>query len=223
MNRKKFNEEVYTKKIQLGEIEDWETKFKIKKILNLIGNNKRILDLGCANGFISKKIQERNNEVIGIEISSTNVKICNEKGIKCIELDIEENEFPFPINSFDVVYAGELIEHLIDTSGFLQKIKKVLKKDGYLVLTTPNIAALTRRIKLLFGINPHLETCLEEGAGHLRYFTFKSLKDLLIKNGFYIKNSTTDFISLHKLKMVKISKIFPALGRQIIIKAGIKN
>ncbi len=225
MNKKEFNTTVYNNK--LDDV-NWETKMRIKIALELIGTKKKVLDVGCYEGYISEKIKELHNEVIGIEISKEAVKICNKRGIKCIEQDIEE-KFPFKNNYFDCVFAGEIIEHVFDTDALLQEIKRVLKPNGALVLTTPNIAALTRRIRLLFGVNPDIEIGLilpdgkTKSAGHIRYFTIKTLEKLLNRNGFFIDKWKSDYITLKSLRLTKLAKIFPSLGFGLIVKAKLKH
>jgi SAM-dependent methyltransferase len=127
---------------------------------------------------------------------------------------------------FDSVVAGEIIEHIFDTDLFLNNIYKVLKKNGTLILSTPNIASLARRIMLLLGINPLIEvTARRYDAGHIRYFTFKSLKNLLYENDFSIMHFTSDSINFDNKAFFKskiLAEIFPTFGKTLIIKAAKK-
>lgn len=218
-----FNTYVYDTKIddiKAGK----EAKIRINLALNLIGKNKKVLDIGCYEGYISEKIKNYGNEVVGLEISEIGAKLCNERGIKCFHQDIEA-KLPFSDNSFDVVFGGEVIEHVFDTDSLLQEIKRILKPKGYVVLTTPNIASLPRRLRLLLGINPMIDIGLispqgEKSAGHIRYFTKKSLEQLLNRNGFFIDQWSTDFIIFNRLRLAKLGKLFPKLGYTLIIKAS---
>ncbi|VVB60055.1 Ubiquinone biosynthesis O-methyltransferase [uncultured archaeon] len=205
-----------------------DTKVRIQSVLDLIGRGRKVLDIGCYDGYISEKIKENGNDVIGIDISKEGARLCNERGIKCIEQDIEK-KFPFPADSFDVVFGGEIIEHVFDTDALLQEIQRVLKPGGFLVLTTPNIASLTKRIHFLFGNTPSIEIGLispdgkEKGAGHIRYFTINSLEKLLNRNGFFIEIWKTDFITLHKLKLVTLGRMLPSFGYELIVKAKVEK
>ncbi|MDI6737835.1 MAG: class I SAM-dependent methyltransferase [Nanoarchaeota archaeon] len=226
MNKKEFNSKRYKEKFDAKT--DWETELRIKLSLELIGKNKKVLDIGCYEGYVSERIKQLGNKVFGIEISKDAVNLCKKRGIKCFEQDIEK-KFPFSVNTFDVVFAGEIIEHVFDTDGLLQEIKRVLKPNGFIVLSTPNLAALTRRLRLLFGINPLIEIGLispdgkEKSAGHIRYFTIKSLEELLNRNGFFMEVWNTDFIALHRLRLIKLGKLFPSLGFELIVKAKINK
>lgn len=191
-------------------------------VLKLIGNGKKVLDLGCYDGTVGSLLQRNGNEVYGVDISEKPVQLAKQKGIEAYVADIEDG-IPFPENSFDVVFAGELIEHVFDTVKFLEEVRRMLKKDGYLVLTTPNLASLGRRVLLLFGRNPNMEPSLEEGAsGHIRYFVKDSLFNLLESHGFIIDHFTSDVINFNnsgKHFSTKIARMSPSLGKTLIIRA----
>jgi len=201
-----------------------DTQIRIQIVLEMLGKNKKILDIGCYDGYISEKIKEHGNDIVGIDISKEGARLCNERGIKCIEQDIEK-KFPFPDNSFDAVFGGEIIEHVFDTDGLLQEIKRVLRSGGILVLTTPNVASLTKRIHFLFGNTPGIEIGLispdgkDKGAGHIRHFTIKSLEKLLNRNEFFIEKWKTDFITLNRIKLITLGMMFPSFGYELIVKA----
>ncbi|MDD5331748.1 MAG: class I SAM-dependent methyltransferase [Candidatus Nanoarchaeia archaeon] len=223
MDKIKFNTEAYKLKFEDSKV-GRETYLRIKKSLSLIGKGKKVLDVGCYDGYISNKIKDLGNVVIGMEISKEGVKLAKERGIDCFFGDVE-GKFPFKDQEFDVVFAGEIIEHVFDTDLFLSEIKRVLKKDGFLVLTTPNIAAFNRRLKLFIGKNPDIDIGLVnyEGkgrsAGHIRYFTKKSLEKLLKRNGFYIQSFMVDCILVNGFRFDLLSKLFPSLGWSLIVKA----
>jgi len=61
---------------------------------------------------------------------------------------------PFENNYFDFVFAGEIIEHLFDSRFFLKEVHRVLKINGYLILSTPNLARIDDRLKFLLGKTP---------------------------------------------------------------------
>jgi methionine biosynthesis protein MetW len=212
---KEFNNKRYNKDFFV----DFE---RVDKIISLVGQGGKVLDIGCGDGQISKIIKE-NNEVFGIEISDIARQKAKDNGINVLDLDLNLNWSDGLEESFDVVVAGEIIEHIFDTDKFLQNIHKVLKEDGYLVLSTPNIASLGRRLFLLFGINPAIETTARSyDAGHIRYFTFNSLKKMLKENNFKVISFTSDCINFDRNGLIKnifLVNIFPKTGRSLIIKA----
>ncbi|MFC1622625.1 methyltransferase domain-containing protein [Patescibacteria group bacterium] len=121
---------------------------------------------------------------------------------------------------FDIIISSEIIEHIYDTDFFLQEIFRILKPDGKLLITTPNVASFGRRIMLFLGLNPLIETSVDQGnSGHIRYFTFKSLKRLLNKNGFKIIKKHSDVINFNNfgtLKTHSLPKYLFNFGQSII-------
>ena len=202
---------------------EFSEQVRVHTAINLIGTGKRVLDIGCWDGSISLLIKNQGNEVYAFENSREGIKKAQQKGIIVKEFNLEEREWPDFGFKFDAVFAGEIIEHVFDTDLFLQNIKGILKPKGILVLTTPNVAALGRRLMLLLGINPYLETTARpHEAGHIRYFTKADLSSLLKENGFHIDTFCSDIVNFTasgKYYSKLIPQIFPALGRSLIVKA----
>jgi SAM-dependent methyltransferase len=211
--------------------EDWDNRIRIRKILDFFQKEKKkqkVLDIGCGEGQISQKIKELNFAVYGLDISKKNVQIAKKRGI-CAKLGDVEKKFPFPNNSFDIVFAGEIIEHVYDTSLFLKEINRVLKKGGRLLLTTPNLAHLPDRIRFLFGLNPTQVQPLHEFLYlHIRPFTFNLLRESLNLHRFTIKKLTSTMVVFSRnkknvnhveKKSIMLAKIFPKLGSFLIIEA----
>lgn len=193
-----------------------------KIALDFIGSGNEVLDIGCYDGTISKLIKENGNAVVGAEIAESAAAACRKRGIKCVVCDVEK-KLPLQDKSFDVVFAGEILEHIFDTDHFLGEIRRVLRPDGYAVITTPNLAALSRRLRLLFGGNPSIETGLidsngKRAAGHIRYFTPGSLAALLVRNGFAIERMESDYIGLGNLKL---KCFYRNIGNNLIVKAKV--
>jgi len=162
---------------------------------------ERILDVGCGDGNFSMLIGEacRAKEVYGIEISEEGAEMARKNGVKCYQLDVDQEDFPFEDNFFDAVTALELIEHLFDPDHFLDEVYRVLRPEGIFVLSTPNLASIHNRITLLFGYQPYsVLVSLNKPVGHfwfsaggaapdhIRFFTLRSLKELLKVHGFKI-------------------------------------
>lgn len=113
------------------------------------GKNLRILDIGCFPYHIGNALEQMGHTVYGIASDHEPVK---KKNIAI--LDIEESKFPYKSNFFDVVLMSEVIEHLPHSPLLaIQESKRVLKKEGKIIVTTPNIARSINRIKLLVGKN----------------------------------------------------------------------
>jgi len=211
-----FNNDTYT------DVKKHITPSKRQIIMaGYVGKNKKVLDLGCGSGQFVKFLNKRNNQAEGVEISKKVAKIGQGQGLKIKITDLHHT-FPYNKDTFHAVTAGEIIEHIYDTDFFLKEIKRILKPNGFLILSTPNIATIGRRLMLLFGINPLIETSLTQGSGHIRYFTEISLKELLEKHGFKIINFTSDtinFTNSGQFQSQFLAKIFPNFGARLIVKA----
>jgi 2-polyprenyl-3-methyl-5-hydroxy-6-metoxy-1,4-benzoquinol methylase len=184
--------------------------------------NKNILDIGCYDGTFLSLIKNRNNNLFGVEASDWGAEKSRQEGIEVSQYFFDDRtKLPLEDSFFDLVVAGEIIEHIYDTDFFLEEIRRVLKPGGHLMISTPNIASLGRRIFLLFGANPIIELSPNEpeSSGHIRYFTFKTLKKILEKHGFKIIASRSDcvnFSSNGKTKSSLLARMFPNVGASII-------
>jgi len=173
-----------------GELED-----RHRKVLEIFSSYQfeRILDVGCGDGNFTMMIARacKACEVYGIEISEKGVEMARKNGIKCYQLDVDEEDFPFEDNYFNALTALELIEHLYDPDHFLDEVYRVLKPDGLFILSTPNLASIHNRIALLFGYQPYpMRVSLKHAVGHfihpgwgayehIRVMTLRGLRELL--------------------------------------------
>lgn len=99
---------------------------------------KRFLDIGCATGLLLRFLREKGWETTGVEICEPSARY----GIEHFGLSIfigTLHQANFPDHYFDVVHLSHLIEHVPDPLGLLVEIRRVLKPDGHMILTTPNI------------------------------------------------------------------------------------
>jgi 2-polyprenyl-3-methyl-5-hydroxy-6-metoxy-1,4-benzoquinol methylase len=191
-------------------------------LLKMAGEGRSILDLGCYNGRIGSLLRAAGNKVFGMDLSEYALKTAHEKGLIPLKADASE-VLPFKDNTFDVVVAAEIIEHVFNIENFLIEIRRILKKEGSLVLSTPNLASFGRRLYLLFGRNPAIEIGNEqESAGHIRYFVKESLFKLLVEHGFEISLFCSDVVNFDnsgKNFSRLLAKIFPGFGKSLIVKA----
>ena len=196
---------------------------RVNKTVSLVGKNKKVLDVGCGYGFLTEMILKSGNKVKAIETADNAIKHIRTLGVEVYDLDVNSKWTEKINEKFDVVVCTELIEHVFDTDNLLTNINSVLKKNGFLVISTPNVASFGRRLMLLFGINPILEfTTRKEDAGHIRYFTFADLEKLLSEHGFKTEERYSDYINFRgdgKISSIFLAKIFPKFGRSIILKA----
>ena len=195
--------------------------YRLQKAISFIGTGKRVLDVGSYDGQLSAQIQSAGNEVVAMDASSDALQVAQKRGLSTIQGDAAQR-WPVDTDSFDTVFAGEIIEHIVDTDFFLQECRRVIRPHGDLIITTPNLASLGRRLLLLLGFNPMTDTALRANqAGHVRYFVTESIRELLRENGFRVKLISGDFISFSNSGRgsAKLANLFPRLSRSLIIHA----
>lgn len=206
-----------------------KNSLRIKAMAALINQltpqENNILDIGCHDGTLLSIIENRNNKFYGLDASDWAVSESKKKDFDIRQFFFDDKtKLPFEEDFFDLIITGEIIEHIYDTDFFLEEIRRVLKPNGKLLISTPNIASLGRRLLLLFGINPLIELSPNnpESVGHIRYFTFKTLQKLLSKHRFKIASSQSDCINFSnngKIKSALLAKLYPKLGASIIFLA----
>lgn len=195
----------------------------LKKLKNKENKSLEILDLACNDGNLSLKYS-RFGKVTAIDLNENAIQIARNKKINAICADVFEIDRLFKEKKFNVVIAGDIIEHVFDTDLLIKKIHAVLIENGILLLSTPNLVSIGRRLMAVLGINPYCEFSTEKNGknvGHIRYYTHKNIKQQLEKNGFISIEIESDTINLPAFKFLDkiLVKLFPKLGRELLIKA----
>ncbi len=140
-----------------------------------IGQGKRVLDLGCRDGMLTAFYVE-GNQVIGADIDRKALHLVEQKlSIETCWVDLN-SEWPFPPESFDVIVACEIVEHLFFIDAFFDRVKKTLKPGGLFIGSVPNAFRMRNRWKFLFGHE------YETDPTHVRQFSFHRLKKTLEVN-----------------------------------------
>jgi SAM-dependent methyltransferase len=136
-----------------------------------IGRGKRVLDLGCRSGALTRHFLE-GNSVVGLDVDAAALEKAATLGIEPVQANVEE-PLPFEDASFDAVVAGELLEHLRFPDGLVAEMRRVLRPGGVLVGSVPNAFRVQSRIRFVRGRPP------EDDPTHLRMFSPDGIRALL--------------------------------------------
>lgn len=179
--------QIYGKIFNQGQLSDSH-----KKIIKLVGSGKSVLELGASTGYLTKRFKENKNEVSIVEYDKDDAKLAAKYALNSYVGSLEDETFLKTIKGkYDVVVAADVLEHLKNPELSLKYLKKLLKKDGVLIISMPNIACWKMRSDLLFkGAFEYSESGILDKT-HLRFYTYYTIQKLLNNEGY------------------KISKIYP--------------
>ena len=192
---------------------DLDENSSLKKMLCLIEENKRVIDFGCATGYFARLLSERGCEVTGVEVNPKAAKAAQKycKEVIVADLDfISVNEhFSAQISDekFDVAIFGDVLEHLRNPWKILEETRKLLKPQGYVIASIPNIAHGAIRLALLQGNFQYQPLGILDNT-HLRFFTRKTVEHLFEDTGYLI-----DAIESTKLAIYSHSDLIPAIEK----------
>jgi len=161
-----------------------ERKALLKVALGHLPAGAKVLDVGCGSGIFTAFLQDMGFDVVGVDISETAVRYARQcyPGIR-LKVASVECGLPFKNDEFDVVWCGEVLEHLFDVGAALTEINRVLRPGGKFVLTTPYHGLVKNLIVCVLAFERHYDPC----GSHIRFFTRRSLKLCLEKAGFTVE------------------------------------
>jgi SAM-dependent methyltransferase len=164
--------------------------------LKTLGEKKgHILDVGSGIGVFPASMARLGHTVASLDYVTANQAWIRAHGVEVATADILNNPLPFPDASFDLVTMLDAIEHLHGSPRHvLQEIFRVLRPGGHIIVETPNIANLRRRVVLLMGKNPMSIKYFYESSypynGHVYEYTKSDLETAIRWSGFEIAESS---------------------------------
>lgn len=166
-----------------------------------LGRSVRVLDVACGRNAVLSEHIDGDDSYCGCDFNAT-VGAGVERYF-AIDLNEESLAARLPGERFDVIFCGEILEHLFSPDALLDEIKTLMDRESILVLSTPNLAYYVNRLLLLVGISPlYVENASEAKLGrrfralgqgnptegHIRAFTYGAVRDLLARKQLEIKN-----------------------------------
>ena len=154
----------------------------------------RILDVGCSRGIFLEVARDEGWDAVGVELNRHSVELARERG-----LDVRHGGLAsqgFPDGSFDVVTLFDLIEHTAEPKAALAACHRVLRPDGLLVVTTPDIGGLVPRVT--YGLFARTLGAWDHPTppGHLVQFSRRTLQQMLAQSDFKVVAHRSEHIPM---------------------------
>lgn len=169
---------------------------RIEAIVAMGGEGEKVLDIGCGSGMLLYQFRDSFEQLVGLEYSEHRLKQAkvNLADQKFVAVQGSAEHIPeIESDSIDRIISADTIEHIPDVYMAASEMLRVLKPGGVLVINTPNIAFIKKRVLLALGRFPSTSQPNEGigsdilfDGGHLHYFTYRSLKIVLEKAGFEV-------------------------------------
>jgi len=166
-----------------------------------------VLDAGAGEGALALKLMQMGFDV---EACDLNCERFNLQTIKCKTVDLNE-DLPYPDISFDFCVCVETIEHLHDPWHLISELNRVLKRDGKLVITTPNIHSILSRLRFLFYGEHSFFTYKEfaekptdiyhELDKHINPLSFPELEHIILENKMELEEVATNMYVHRELSL----------------------
>jgi SAM-dependent methyltransferase len=148
---------------------------RMEKEMKELGEGKpKVLDIGCATGVMLSFLRDRGWQTSGVEISPSAEYARNERGLDVHRNNL--NDCRFPSESFDLVLASHVVEHLNDPLALFAELRRIMRHGAYLILITPNISGFQARL-----LGSHWRSAIFD---HLYLFSKRTITAMLRTQGF---------------------------------------
>jgi methionine biosynthesis protein MetW len=159
-------------------------------LCRLIPRGARLLDIGCGTGVITHVLaSEHDCRIVGFEPDAARAELARARGLD-IRSEFATLDAVSRLEKFDVVLFADVLEHTPQPAELLKVAAAALKPGGCVVVSVPNVAHWSVRLNLLFGRFNFADTGIMD-ATHLRWFTRRTLLELLSRSGFRIEAHAT--------------------------------
>ncbi len=146
-------------------------------------NGGTLIDLGAAGGELGAAVREQFARTIGFEYNADCIADLREHFDAAVISDLEKVKY-LPAGA-DAIVAADVIEHLRDASALLALIRNALAPNGRLFISVPNIANITVRLGLLFGVFEYRDRGILDNT-HLRFYTLRTIRRDIEAAGFHV-------------------------------------
>jgi len=156
-------------------------------LVEMVGANKRVLDIGCDTGYLGETLNAFGNVTSGFEINEASAQVARQRLARVEVGDLENLDLAqvFDGQQFDVVVFGDVLEHLRDPLPTLRQARALVAPGGSVLISTPNVAHGDVRLALLQGRFDYSNLGILDET-HTRFFTTKTLTEFIHSAGFAI-------------------------------------
>jgi O-antigen biosynthesis protein len=180
-----------------------------------LGTDKRVLELGCATGRVTEVLKQRGCHVVAVEYSAAAAALAARFADQIVVGSLEDPALLATLTGpYDVILAGDVLEHLRNPEDVLRTLKTTLAPGGCVIVSVPNIAHWSVRKELLRGRFNFTETGVMDRT-HLRWFTQRTLRDMLERAG-YQQTHTHAVATLPMQDALKLRPVSAFLARKHI-------
>lgn len=161
------------------------------------------MDVGCGDGKTGPVLKERGfREIVGIELDPRAAEMAMRSYDRVIVGNVEEEMLPYPRGYFDCILYGDILEHLVDPWKVLCGHREFLADGGSIVCSIPNIRYYKILKSLVLKGRWDYRALGILDRTHLRFFTLKTIEDMLMETGFEIRTVVKEGYSSRLIKMV---------------------
>lgn len=175
----------------------------------MTGRDRNVLDLGCGHGFLAAELKKDGNRVTGVDALPETQQNCVLDRYFTADLDHGIDDVIAKLHGkvFDRVLLMDVLEHLKHPERLLLQCQDVVKPDGALLISVPNIANITVRLLLLLGKFNYTERGILDRT-HLKFFTRKTARRILEETGYSIVEEQTTVMPLELVLGLKPGNMF---------------
>lgn len=164
------------------------TEESLAKIVAKINSNAVVLDVGCSSGMLGRFLVTQKACIVdGIDIDISALEVCHPIYRKVIIKNLETDDISrdFVAQSYDYIVVADVIEHLNHPDNLLKQLRLLVKPNGSIIFSVPNITHIAASLELLGGQFNYAQNGLLDST-HLRFYSYQGLLQKLADSGIYL-------------------------------------
>ena len=157
-------------------------------VIDWVEPESQVLDLGCGDGKLGRcLVQRKRCKVTGIDADADLVRTATRAGLNAMCANLEyEATLGSLSQCYDVIIMADVLEHLVSPWSALRACHALLKPGGCVLVSLPNVAHFSMRLRLMFGQFEYTDHGGLRDRGHLRFFTYHSARQLFAQAGYRV-------------------------------------